>query len=379
MGDKVLLVDDDANLLASYERQLRKKLEIEVAEGGEDALAALEVKGPFAVVISDMKMPGMNGTELLTRVKELAPDTVRMMLTGCAELQIAIDAVNEGNIFRFLSKPCDPEILVNSLKEGIKQYKLIIAERELIDKTLKGSVSVLTEILSIVNPVAFSRVNYIQSYVKKIATLLKLPDIWKFEMAGLLSQIGCVSLPAEVLSKFNTKMKTTEKENKMFVAHPSLGCKLLVKIPRLEDVARMIEGQQRPFSAYPPQPEDVTKADPVFMGSQILHVVLNFDLMVCQGMSFSEASIELGKKRKEYNSKVLRALSSCYASKKGVIKRIIASDATEGMILDEDIHTLKGTLLLNKDTKITDFLLRRLENYAARDGIKEPFRVRIPA
>ncbi len=140
MTDKILLVDDDANLLAATRRQLRKKFELETARSGADGLHALNTNGPFAVVISDMQMPEMNGLEFLKQVKTSAPDTVRMMLTAIVDQNTAVEAVNEGNLFRFLNKPCSSESLSRAIEAGLQQYHLIRAERDLLERTLAGSV-----------------------------------------------------------------------------------------------------------------------------------------------------------------------------------------------------------------------------------------------
>ena len=106
MTTRILCVDDDSNILLGYQRALRKQFQIEVALGGEEGLAAVRNQGPYAVIVADMRMPGMDGVELLAKVREIAPDTVRMMLTGNADQQTALEAVNQGHIFRFMTKPC---------------------------------------------------------------------------------------------------------------------------------------------------------------------------------------------------------------------------------------------------------------------------------
>ena len=108
MTDTILCVDDDANLLEGLKRQLRKQFTLETALSGEAGLVVVKEDGPFAVVVSDMRMPGMNGARFLAQVRAMAPDTVRILLTGQTDIQDAIVAVNEGHIFRFLTKPCPP-------------------------------------------------------------------------------------------------------------------------------------------------------------------------------------------------------------------------------------------------------------------------------
>src|SRR5579859_935172 len=105
MPDKILFVDDEASVLDGYKRLLHSEFQVDTAVGGEQALNLVRTMGPFAVVISDMRMPVMNGAQFLAQLKQIAPDTVRMLLTGFTDLNAAMEAVNEGNIFRFLTKP----------------------------------------------------------------------------------------------------------------------------------------------------------------------------------------------------------------------------------------------------------------------------------
>ncbi len=127
MTGKVLFVDDEPLVLDALRRMLRDKFHTYTADSGEKGLAAIEENGPFAVVISDMRMPGMNGAEFLARIRKDAPDTVRMLLTGFTDLDAAIAAVNEGNIFRFLTKPCKKDELVGAINLGLTQYRSTLA------------------------------------------------------------------------------------------------------------------------------------------------------------------------------------------------------------------------------------------------------------
>jgi serine phosphatase RsbU (regulator of sigma subunit) len=122
-------------VLAAFRRQLRNKIPIETVGSGRDGLEAIRLNGPFAVVVTDYCMPAMNGIEFLCRVRELAPDTVRMLLTGSADLNAAIQAVNQGNIFRFLTKPCNGADLLQALLAGIQEYRRIHKERKYNKRT----------------------------------------------------------------------------------------------------------------------------------------------------------------------------------------------------------------------------------------------------
>ncbi len=190
MLPKILLVDDEEHVLSGYKRNLRNNFDVETADSGQLGLKKVKNEGPFAVVISDFKMPEMNGNQFLKGVKTIAPDTVRMMLTGYADLSSTIDAVNDGNIFRLLTKPCPLEKLIASINDGVRQYDLISTEKTLLDKTLKGTIKMLIEILSVVNPIAFSRASRFQKFVPQISNLLNIKNVWELEIATLLSQIG---------------------------------------------------------------------------------------------------------------------------------------------------------------------------------------------
>jgi DNA-binding NtrC family response regulator len=156
-NDRILFVDDEANVLAAIKRQLHKQFALTTLQQPQSALKLIEESGPFAVIVSDMRMPEMDGIRFLVRAREIAPDSVRIMLTGNADQQTAIEAVNEGHIFRFLNKPCDTERLVNALNAGLEQHRLIRAEKDLLSETLNGSVRVLTDVLELANPTVYGR------------------------------------------------------------------------------------------------------------------------------------------------------------------------------------------------------------------------------
>ena len=145
MKDKVLLVDDDDMVLAGLKRQLRNKFSIDTALSGEDALKQVRENGPYAVIVSDFMMPGMNGIEFLSRVKKTNPDTVRMMLTGTADMPTAIRAVNEGSIFQFHPKPCPADTLCQAIQSAIGEYRKVIFDQRQL-KNFKSSLAQASEV-----------------------------------------------------------------------------------------------------------------------------------------------------------------------------------------------------------------------------------------
>jgi serine phosphatase RsbU (regulator of sigma subunit) len=145
MKDKVLLVDDDAMVLAGLKRQLRNQFSIDTALSGEDALKQVLENGPYAVIVSDFMMPGMNGIEFLSRVKKSNPNTVRMMLTGTADMPTAIRAVNEGSIFQFHPKPCPADTLYQAIQSAIGEYRKVTSDQKQL-KDFKSSLAQASEV-----------------------------------------------------------------------------------------------------------------------------------------------------------------------------------------------------------------------------------------
>jgi DNA-binding NtrC family response regulator len=107
----VLCVDDEPRVVEGLALHLRRNYQVLTANGAQSALEILKDKGAPAVIVSDMRMPGIDGATLLKRVKDLYPDMTRILLTGEPGRDAAIAAVNEGQIFRFLTKPCPPDRL----------------------------------------------------------------------------------------------------------------------------------------------------------------------------------------------------------------------------------------------------------------------------
>ena len=119
---RILLVGGDPNALQAYQRVLRRRFQIDTALGAEEAVEALRRRGPYAVVVADMHMPRINGAAFLTQLRDIAPRTVRIVLTGNADRQTETDAVERGHVFRFLTKPCPPEALAEALEAALAEY-----------------------------------------------------------------------------------------------------------------------------------------------------------------------------------------------------------------------------------------------------------------
>jgi response regulator RpfG family c-di-GMP phosphodiesterase len=377
MQAKILFVDDEPNILAAFKRQLFNRFDVDTAVGGEAGLSALTERGPYTVVVADMRMPGMDGIYFLACVRDMAPDTTRMMLTGQTDLQTAIDAINHGNIFRFLTKPCPPETLVAALEAGVEQHRLVTAEKELLEKTLSRSVKVLTDVLSIVNPTAFGRASRVRRMAAALGSELEIEKPWETEMAAMLSQLGCVTVPEEALAKVYSGQILGPEEEHMFEVHPRVGRDLIGGIPRLESVAEMVAYQEKLFdgSGFP---ADSVHGDMIPLGSRILKVALDFDTLISSGRTGVEAHSIMQTRRGWYDHSVLEALGRL-VNLEGTqeVQFAKVEELTPNMILADDVRTANGVLLIGKGQEITPSLKLRLLNYKRSTGLREPIKVSV--
>ena len=373
----ILFVDDEPRALQAFERQLGRRFSIRTAASAAEALTILGEDGPCPVIVSDMKMPGMDGIQLLSRVKELYPDTVRIMFTGNADLAMAIEAVNDGQIFRFLTKPVNPRTLTTSLKLAIGQYRLITAEKELLNQTLKGSIKVLCELLSLANPTAFSSGYRIKKAVVRIAEKLRQDRLLQFEIAALMSMIGCIAIPDDILRKIRAGTDLTEKERVMYRNHPRIGAKLIGRIPRLEHVAAMIDNQMLAWDDYGEEPGILLSAEEQ-TGAQILRATIDHDHLLFRGIGHPEALRTLEHRLGMYNPKILKILAEDEIVTERVrIEILNFEDIIPGMIADEDILAKNGELIIPRGQEITWPVIQGLSNYLEHIGIRDPIRVRV--
>jgi CheY-like chemotaxis protein len=378
MPAAVLFVDDEPHLLDGIARSLRNHFSIRTATSAAEGLRVLKSSGPFAVVVSDMRMPEINGAQFLGQVRQLAPDTVRIILSGQSDMQQTIAAVNEGNIFRFLSKPCDTQSLLSAVGTGVEQHRLITAEKELLEHTLTGAVNVLIEMLSVVTPSAYSRARRLQTYVAALAAALGLGDNWQWALAALLSQIGCISLPREAAARFEAGQELTEEERRLFESHPRMAARMLEAIPRLETVAGIVAGQNAALTEAQVF-ADLKGLDARSAGCILLHAAVEFDRQVMLGLSASGATDALRKAQVGLPASVFDALRGLtIAGREHVMRSVRLAELEPGMLLDEPLMTLKGICLVPAGHEVTAALLARLRSIDSNIRVQEPFRVQVP-
>lgn len=378
MNRKVLFVDDDVNLLESFRRQLHKKAELVTAEGPKAGIEAAARQGPFAVVVSDYSMPVMNGVDMLRVIRHGSPDTVRVLLTGHADLEIAIQAVNEGNIFRLLTKPCPPETIEKVLADAFRHHDLITAERELLEKTLKGSVSVLCDLISLVKPEVFGRVSRILPQLRGVSRRMNDPRPWETETAAMLSVVGFITLPDSLISKVEKGKALTDSELAQFLAHPAFGARLVGKIPRMDGVAAIVAYQEKHFEGGG-VPRDLTQGEAIPLGARILKAVVDFDILLANGMPKGEALTKLERRKGVYDPRAVAALAEVVNEQaRYIMQKVHLHALAPGMILAEDLYGQRGTeslLLMAKGREMNETAIEFLLDNSRTIKINQPVAV----
>jgi CheY-like chemotaxis protein len=360
---RLLFVDDEPAVLEALAVNLRRGFDVVTVTSGEAGLEYLQAESDFCVVVSDMRMPRMDGATFLARAREVAPDVVRILLTGQADLDAAIKAVNQGQLFRFLTKPCPRDTLRAAIDSAVAQHRLINAERVLLEQTLRGSIKMLVDILAITSPAAFGRANQIKSRVLQLAGLLGILESWQLEIAALASQLGYIVLPHELCEKLEAKRPLSDEEQRMVDRAPAMTEHLLANIPRLEGVRAMLALHVKP-------PRRKATADQgtqlIELGAHLLRVAIDIETLESSRADRSISPVQILLARSElYDPEVIEAVERLYREH-AVRHAIISVQATGlrvGMVLAEDARLSTGTLLVARGYEVTASFIERIKNF----------------
>ncbi|HEV7928062.1 MAG TPA: HD domain-containing phosphohydrolase [Verrucomicrobiae bacterium] len=381
MNAEILFVDDDKEILAGFQRSLRKEFKIDTAEGGAAALALIRSRSPYAVVFSDMRMPGMNGVEFLMELEKTSPDTVRMMLTGNADQKTARDAVNQGHIFRFLTKPCPPEELILALRAGLRQHQLVTAERDVLEQTLNGSARMLSDILAMHDAQSFGKSQRLREYIRAFADHLQLKQTWDLELAAMLSQIGYVTIPHAVLARSRAGVTPSAAEADMIRRVPQIGHDLLSHIPRLESAAAVVLYQNKNFDGTG-FPVDKIAGEDIPIGARILRVLQDLVAHESDKASKAKALEIMTKCPGRYDPRVLEAVAAVFdvswahtIPTETQSRPVSIKSLRVGWTLAVEARTRDGVMIVPAGTQISPMLIQKLRNFAELGELEEPMLV----
>ncbi len=367
---RVLCVDDEPNLLAGLERTLFGEFDVTTAPGGALGLELIESEPCFAVIVSDMRMPGMDGAEFLAKARERSPDSTRILLTGQADTESAIAAINHGAIFRYLCKPCPSEVLIPTLNEAVERHRSAVIEHDMMETTLAGVVDSMTQVLGLIAPWASMRSATIQTCVKQAARTLDWPNAWIGNMAAALSHIGCVSVPSDIVQRDMAGRPLEAEERAILDSHPETAFRLLQSIPRLDAVAQVVRYQNTPAPA---------DADPdVVLGAELLRAASALARELANQQPMTRALEAVAKLDPPMRYGVSQALRSVKLHSGNSTRSARVSDLLPGWVVAEDIKTRQGGLVLGEGRELTVTAIMALRNLLATGSIEEPLLVACP-
>lgn len=248
---KLLLVDDDERLLRSLTRVLKGSYDVQAESNPYRALVALEDDGPFAAIVCDLTMPGVDGIEFLERAHAEAPETPRMLLTGNATLPDSIEAVNRARITTFLTKPVAPDELLRWIDQAVTQHTELVNDLSEGSEILEGSVVALMETLAIANPTAFSLTKRVTRLVDQYVTQYERSDGWEIAMASKLCYLGSAALGADLSARVLHGDELAMSEDLLVSCVPGFTVDIVARIPRLANVEHILRHHRSPSARGP--------------------------------------------------------------------------------------------------------------------------------
>jgi response regulator RpfG family c-di-GMP phosphodiesterase len=367
---RVLWVDDNPRVISTVTQALQRHFAITTATSGEAGLHLLETAGPFAVLVADLCLPGIYNTTLFVRAREVAPDTVRVMLTGQADVHTARAAVNEGEVFRFLLKPCAPEGLFLALQAAAERYQRRMAEYARLEQILHGSLQALAALQEFTHPEPFARASRAREHLRFVTAGRSRKERWETETAALLSQLGYVTLPPAVLQKLHEGHALSADEQALVDRLPLAAAERLAGIPGTEAVRRIIAYQGKSYDGRG-VPRDNVRGKGIPWGARALKIALDYDDLVASGVS-SVAAIDQMQgpdRRGWYDPEILTTFADTTFSpeQNDAVQEIPLGKLEPGMVVVTDVRTRTGALLIPAGQQVTAQHAARLSAVNAAD------------
>ncbi len=377
MKETILIVDDSpANLQLLEGILMKKDYKVRTAPNGLYALKTVEKAKPDLILL-DIKMPMLDGYQVCKKLKE-NPESKYIPVIFITSLDTAsyeskgfqLGAVD------YITKPFNPAVVIARVQTQIKLRNAFLMQKELQEKTVSGVIALLSSIIDLSYPDVFLLTNRITDNIVSMVRILNLSNPWQYKLAGLMSQIGCITLSTDILSKVSSKSKMSIEEERLIKDHPQVGCDLVQNIPHLQTIGQMIALQDKDIEELEQEPYD----DTAKTGGKILKTVLDYDRKINLGEKSESIIIDMLNDQKKYDEVIVCALKETVIAREKkkslpVISITKVKDLTPGMIIAEKIVSTTGRVLLTKDFKLTEAAIKRLEHYVNIDKLKQKFKV----
>lgn len=354
---QILCIDDDADVLAGLQLSLRQLGEVHIATGGEAALALLPSLPKLAVVLCDMRMPGMTGDVVLAQCRQQAPNAARILLTGYSDIEAAMRAVNQGRIFRFLAKPCPRDELQQAVRDGIEQHRLLHAERELLELTIKGCMQALVDALAMASPASFGQAQRMVDLVQHVSNRCRHDAGWAASMATMLANLGLVSLAPDVQEKVLFGLTLSQQEQHDVARAQERTWQMLASVPRIEPVRQLLSRIEPALAGH----QDESSAPELAEQARLIRMVRRYVRLEAAGLPVL-AALEQLEALPEATPELIAALRDVLGPQADLSRQVqlVMALLRPGMVLMQPVHTRGGQLLAPAGYQINDSFVERL-------------------
>jgi response regulator RpfG family c-di-GMP phosphodiesterase len=392
---KVLYVDDETNLLSAFTSLMRREgYQIHTLSDSTMIRTALEKDGPFALAISDQRMPGLDGVGVLTLVKEKHPETVRVLLTGFASQDDTQRAINESGIARYMNKPWNDEALKQLVTECVQHFNMAAENKyligqiarqnvrlaEMLDGTVGQSIRLLSNLLLYINPQAANQTEQIRKLGNAILNMLPTlsrDERWDMDRGFDLFNIGIAMLPPLIQVSLNKDGLQAMDRFPVASNHHLVAADLIEGIPRFEKVAAIIRYQKKNYDGSGRPEKEFVAGKDIPLGSRLLHILLDLEKLSTDHFRGKDVLRGMLKRRGIYDAALIDVMLHGITGPKQPRREESLSvfHLAAGMLMAEDIRTKSGQVLLQKSTVLTDASVKILQQWNGYDHILEPIRV----
>ncbi|TSA05996.1 MAG: response regulator [Deltaproteobacteria bacterium] len=403
----ILLVDDEENILSSLQRLLRRENYNVITNASPEKALEILKHEPVSLIISDQRMPEMDGTEFLEKAGEIQPEAIRIILTGYADISAAMAAINQGQVYRFVTKPWNDLDLKATIGQAIDFYNLRQENQRLFDLTVRQNaelkdlnenlekkveertqeikrlykelqssyfktIRIFTDLMQMYDPA-------LGGHVKRVAVLSRLlaekcdlqgEELDVVEAAGSLHDVGLIGIPREIIRKKGSER--TAAEEALYRQHPNLGYTILNLAPKLDQVSILVKSHHEWFdgAGYP----DRLKKEEIPLGARIIAVADGYDHLLARGgISKEDALFYLRKLAGSALDPVVvsvavKVLSTIKTADRAEVAVTLA-DLQPDMVLARELRTHTGRLLMPKDAVLKEAYLEKVKKFHEIDPI----------
>ena len=386
MASGVLILNHDRDFISQLQAELdvcENPLDLQIVEKEEDALKALGSGKEFAVIVAgksllDTGTSAHHGSIESNKLCGSVNPACIILDSGGSEVEPA----QKHDVFRRFLQPVTVQDLRKGIQEAIHHYRGRKIEHTMFTETVQGSVQVMADILSVVDPQAFTRVKKIADWAVLLGGHLGIRENWPLRISAILSHIGWVTIPHSVQEKFSSGQALEVHERALIDQVPMVSADWVSKIPRLEYVAKIIRYQNKNFDGGG-FPDDECKAEDIPLEARILKLLIDTCNLTSGRFPSSYVFEKISQNSGYYDPEIFKVCQKVFKELweksddpfHGKTEAISFHLLRPGQLLMDDIVTLSGHLILAKGQKISNAQITKLENYGQMHGIREPIHI----